>query len=827
MNTERPAAAAGKLTDLSFRLQYETLRSLLFKNGVALQLMADLEADLNHLDHSDAHIQRPVQRLLDETLLMAQELNILTGNRHRSLYGVIESIHGQLRAVFAAEPESGRWPLAVPLSADEAFTSRIVGGKAAGLATLRQHFPDRIPEGFVITTAAYRAFIEANGLTDRIRLLLGDLDVMTDHPRFRERTGAIRELILAAPVPEPIREAIQRQADRVAGAAAGTWAVRSSAWKEDEAFSFAGQFDSKLNVRTADLTDAYRAVLASRFSNRAVAYRLHCGLREVDTPMAVLFMPMIDARAAGVIYTADPQHPDSGCMVLCAVRGLADRMIRGEEEGEIQYLARSPQAEQVPARQAPRHGAAGGAGEASVVAESIAAEIGRLADSAARALGHEMDLEWVLDRQDRLWLLQGRRLRVSGPERARAGGAGREPPLLESGFTLAPGRAEGPVECLRAQQAPEIRRQAPVLVIDQGTPAFAPLLPRIAALLIEHGNPVGHLAALVREFRVPAIYGLEDGARLLRPDDVISVDATRRRIYRGSRWPEVRDRVLARVASPSSRTPAGPLHELVLALNLTDPYASSFKARNCRSIHDVIRFIHEMSVRSMFRLGDRQNRFWKSSLKRLDSRLPIKLRLVDLDGCTPAGKSRLGPEEVESRPFQALWRGVADPRVAWDRKQVHHLENMPRDFVEQVLGGSRGPRRSGDANYAIVAADYLNFNARFAFHYAMLDAIVSPSKESNHVHFRFRGGGGDEAQRIRRATFLETVLRHHHFGVDRRGDLVTAWLRSYPRADSERALEMLGRLMACSRQLDMFLVSDDMIEAFIQRFLSEDYSAFR
>jgi pyruvate,water dikinase len=109
----------------------------------------------------------------------------------------------------------------------------------------------------------------------------------------------------------------------------------------------------------------------------------------------------------------------------------------------------------------------------------------------------------------------------------------------------------------------------------------------------------------------------------------------------------------------------------------------------------------------------------------------------------------------------------------------------------------------------------------------MLDAIVSPSKESNHVHFRFRGGGGDEAQRIRRATFLETVLRHHHFGVDRRGDLVTAWLRSYPRADSERALEMLGRLMACSRQLDMFLVSDDMIEAFIRRFLSEDYSAFR
>jgi pyruvate,water dikinase len=827
MKTERPDASAGKLTDMTFRHQYEILRSLLFKNGVALQLMSDLEADLNHLDYSDSHIQRPVQRLLDETLLMAQELNILTGNRHRSLYGVIENIRGQVRSVFQAEPETGRWPLAVPLNADESFAPRIVGGKAAGLATLRQHFPDLIPQGFVITTAAYRLFIDANGLADRIRILLGDLDVMTDHPRFRERTGAIRELILAAPVPEPIREAIERQAGLMAGAAAGAWAVRSSAWKEDEGFSFAGQFDSKLNVGTVDLVDAYRSVLASRFSNRAVTYRLHCGLREVDTPMAVLFMPMIDAQAAGVIYTTDPQEPDSGSMVLCAVRGLADRMIRGEQEGEIQYLSRSPQPERVETRRSPRPAAEDRKESAPLVAESAAAEIGRIADRAAQVFGHEMDLEWALDRQGRIWLLQGRRLGLSAPERTRAGGTGQEPPLLESGYTLAPGRAEGPVECLRAQDRPEIQRKAPVLVIDQGTPAFAPLLPRIAALLIEHGNPVGHLAALVREFRVPAIYGLEDGAHLLRPDDVISVDATKRRIYRGSRWPEVRERVLARVASPQARTPTGPLYERVLALNLTDSYASSFKARNCRSIHDVIRFIHEMSIRSMFHFGDRQNRFWKSSVKRLDSRLPIKLRLVDLDGCTPPGKSVLKPEDVDSSPFQALWRGVADPRVAWDRKPVYHLENMPRDFVEQVLGGSRGPRRSGDTNYAIVAADYLNFNARFAFHYAMLDAIVSPSRESNHVHFRFRGGGGDETQRIRRATFLEAVLRNHHFGVDRRGDLVTAWLRSYPRADSERALEMLARLMACSRQLDMFLVSDDMIEAFIRRFLNEDYSAFR
>ena len=78
------------------------------------------------------------------------------------------------------------------------------------------------------------------------------------------------------------------------------------AMSEDSRFSFAGQFDSRLMVQPEDLDDAYRFVVASRFNDRAVLYRLNCGFREVDTPMAVLFMPMIDPVAAGVIYTTDP-----------------------------------------------------------------------------------------------------------------------------------------------------------------------------------------------------------------------------------------------------------------------------------------------------------------------------------------------------------------------------------------------------------------------------------------------------------------------------------------------------------------------------------------
>ena len=167
----------------------------------------------------------------------------------------------------------------------------------AGLAALRRHFPDRIPDGFAVTINAYLQFIEENRLMDKIRLLLSDLGDVTDIHQFQTRTATIREIINSATVPDRILQAIHDQAVKTRGQGNGRWAVRSSALSEDEQFSFAGQFDSRLEVALEDLGEAYRSVLAGRFTDRAIHYRLHCGIREVDTPMAVLFFT--DDRAKG------------------------------------------------------------------------------------------------------------------------------------------------------------------------------------------------------------------------------------------------------------------------------------------------------------------------------------------------------------------------------------------------------------------------------------------------------------------------------------------------------------------------------------------------
>ena len=70
------------------------------------------------------------------------------------------------------------------------------------------------------------------------------------------------------------------------------------------------------------------------------------------------------------------------------------------------------------------------------------------------------------------------------------------------------------------------------------------------------------------------------------------------------------------------------------------------------------------------------------------------------------------------------------------------------------MGGTRGPRRRQDPNYLIVAHDYLNLTARFAFHYVTIDALVGPGEDTNHVRFRYRGGAASDEGRDRRARLL-------------------------------------------------------------------------
>ncbi len=195
----------------------------------------------------------------------------------------------------------------------------VVGGKAANLGELvRAGLP--VPPGFVVTTDAYREVVVANGLTEAI------LD------RAASGDGAgIRALIEAAAVPASLRDEL---AVAYADLGSPPVAVRSSATAEDLAgASFAGQQDTYLNVRGLDaLVDAVRRCWASLWTDRALDYRARAdreraGVDSVTVALVVVVQELVDADAAGVMFTANPVNGRRDETVFSAAWGLGEAVV--------------------------------------------------------------------------------------------------------------------------------------------------------------------------------------------------------------------------------------------------------------------------------------------------------------------------------------------------------------------------------------------------------------------------------------------------------------------------------------------------------------------
>jgi pyruvate,water dikinase len=823
--------------------RYRVLRRLLAANSELLELMADLEADLSHLEPSESQIRQPIIRLLEGSLLLAENLNILTGDRYKPLYEAHWTIEKSIREYLRSFQPLAKQRLLVPLH--EANTERIreVGGKAAHLGELRTIMPDMVPPGFVITTAAFRLLLEENNLHGKIRRLLKDLSFITERELFRERTAAIRKLVESNPVPRIVAEAIADGIMQFPMPWPSTWAVRSSGVGEDGPMSFAGQFDSLLNVTKDQLQEAYKKVIASRYTDRAVLYRLAGGFTEVNTPMAVLFLPMQEARSAGVLYTRDPRDESADRMMISSVRGLADEMVRGRVRADTFFIKRSQPGviEETnlegtlasSAIAAVRESSPGHDGADSREMPSLDKEdLRKLAEVGLRVEKHfsrPQDIEWVLMPERQLMIVQSRPLRIEDRRVHEGQSIDTRQPLLEGGITIFPGRAIGQAFISNNSEDLSQTPEGVILVIKQATPEIATVLPRLAGLISEHGNPGGHAATLIREFGIPGLFGAKGAVNSLKSGHALSLDATRRKVFEGTLWPEVGDRVKARIRQARSGETQNLLHERILTLKLVDPDSRVFRADRCQSIHDIIRFSHEMAVAAMFDLGDKAVKQGRRQAFRLETEIPLNLTILDLGGSfsvEPGSRTLIKPDEIQSIPFRALWRGITRPGISWAGRRHVSMSGFSSVVASAMTEKQASTRGLGERNYIIVTPEYMNLNARLAYHFAMLDAFVSDVPQNNFVNFRFRGGGAGETRKDLRARFLMEVLLRSNFSVDRRGDLVTAWLRRHSKDESEEGLDLLGRLMGCARQLDMLMESEASVQHFAERFFQEDYQAF-
>jgi pyruvate,water dikinase len=446
-------------------------------------------------------------------------------------------------------------------------------------------------------------------------------------------------------------------------------------------------------------------------------------------------------------------------------------------------------------------------------------EAGRLTQmglAIERYFSRPQDIEWAIDGEGNIFLLQARPLRTVKAEAAAVSIPSGARLLLEGGHPVWPGRAVGRVFVARTKDEEERLPTGSVLVTSQLVPDCVRFLPRLCGVIVEKGSVTGHVASILREFRVPSLFGVEGAVEKLVPDVLVSLDAVGGRVFAGVLWPELVGRPA--VSLRGGRSLGMPD---VLASKLTRLSGSAFIGSwTCQSLHDVIRFAHEMAVQSMFDIGDCLLKSRLGGVKKLDCSASVFLYVLDLGGgISPeaALQKKVTPEEVTSLPFQALWRGLGDEEFERKRPEEPQLSSFA-SVVSGTMVGS-GERNFGSPNYACVAENYLNLNSREIFHFVVLDSYLSENQNNNHISIRFKGGGAAPWQRNLRAEFIAEVLRLHGFSVNVRGDLINGWCHGIDLGTGSDMLTMIGRLLRFSKRLDMYMVNEAHIREYLDSFV--------
>ena len=826
-----------------FKARYHAFKLLLAANNTALQVMTDMEAALrgNH-SFGMTFIRSHATAACVNVFNIIKYLNELTGNRYRALEGGFAAIERRIDAALKAKQAPAITELVLPLTAVRREMADGVGSKMANLGEIIGELPEMaVPPGFAITAAAYERFMAHNRLHDEINRRLQSMEE-EEISDLHRKSSEIQMLIIRAELPPELAEAISRaymDLESRAGRAVKV-ALRSSAIGEDAAdTSFAGQYHSELNVSRENLHSVYKEVLASKYALTALSYRLHKGLRDEDVAMCVGCMAMVDSVCGGVMYSRDPTDIRSDAILLNAVHGLAKAVVDGTVTPDLWVISRQEpltilrkeirdKLQKVVCL--PEEGVrltSDARGAEAALSDDQALELARMALALEAHFHAPQDVEWCIDGEGRMVILQTRPLKQMAPPREASAAApgGEYPVLVRGGEAAGPGVAAGPVYVVKNNldllQFPE----GGVLVTAFPHPGWAPLLSRAAAVVTDRGGITGHLANVAREFGIPALFNTGEATVRLAPGQVVTVDADGLAVYQG------RVEELLALAAPKAGLMAGtPVGEtlkevmgFITPLHLTNPEAPEFSPRGCRTLHDITRFAHEVAVKEMFAF-DKKEALSRYFIKKLVTQVPLEWWVLNLED---GFKEEVPDKQVElsniaSAPMLALWEGII--AAPWEGPPPVDT----RGFMSIVMGAATDPNLAtaggtifGNQNYFMIARDFCNLTSRLGFHFSTVEALVGDQAFENYLRFAFKGGAADYPRRVKRAKFVGEILERYHFKVDVKEDALFARLEGEAKDYLLSRLRILGYLTIHTRQLDMIMLNEADVQYYAEKFTQD------
>jgi len=821
--------------------KYAHFQKILQANNQVLALMADMGEKLSGDYLFDfEYIRATMQKLFQETEALTHALIGLGGERYQDLVDACHRIKEDIETVLGSRREIPQAPPVLFFDALDASKVDLVGGKNANLGEMRTHTQIPVPNGFAITSYAYKIFLDYNNLTQQITDKIGSWR-MDDLDSLGRVSEELKEIIRAAQMPPELKTAMQEAYECLATSEKHRpfLAVRSSAIGEDLSFTFAGQYATYLNVPETELAASYKKIVASLFTARALYYYKNKGFKEEEMAMGVVVMPMISAQASGVLFSRHPEGNQNNTALINAVWGLGKYAVAGTIEPDQYIVSRQPLGQvveqQIPVKRVMlRSQKHGGVAELPVPEDMQTRpclqqhQITELMGYALRLENHfqkPQDIEWALDDQDRIWILQTRPLKISTRKSTapRSRPPQGHPILLDKGTVAFRGVGAGPVVLVRRDEDLIDFPAGGVLVSRQPSPSYVTVMHLTAAIVTDVGSITGHMALLAREFKVPTILNTGIATQVLTPGQEITVDADFGNVYQGIVPELLREKIAD--ADELAETPVFKTLKAVLQkitpLHLLDPKADTFAPAYCRTIHDIVRYAHEYGMREMFKL--REHGVSGEALL-LVSELPFKVNMVDLGGGLHTKvKGKATPDQILSVPFKAFWEGVSAMR--WPQGKPDNVKSISSVFVKTEEQVAQGENPYRDESYVLISENYMNFSIHLGYHFSNVEAYVSDQVNDNYLTFHFHGGGSTPERRERRVRLIEAIIDRIDLRYQRTGDVIEAKLSKYPAPEMLNRLTVMGKLTTYTKQLDMVLFSEGIVDWYIKEFLREHVDA--
>lgn len=436
----------------------------------------------------------------------------------------------------------------------------LVGGKSSSLGELTSETNVPVPYGFATTAAGYRHFMAYSDLNKKINDLLATLKDPENSDELHRVCSQIRKIIVDAPMPADLVQAIGEAYDALASKMRQNEpfvAVRSSATAEDlPNASFAGEQDTYLNVHgRKQVIKKVQECYASLFTDRATYYRIKQNFPQEKVALSAAIQMMAFSKAAGVMFTVNVATGDDTKIMIEGSWGLGEYIVSGTvtpdnylvDKKSMKIVDKTINKKVIELVRLP----SGGTVEQKVPDDLVNApaltdeqilELAGYAKEIENHYGCYMDMEWSLDQNDKLWLVQARPETVWSQRKEDTMNTNNEEvnenhDVILKGLPASPGLATGKVRIIEDPKDIKEFKDGEILVTLMTSPDWVPAMKKASAIITNNGGMTCHAAIVSREMQIPCLVGTTSrgnaATNVLKNGQEITVDAKNGVVYDG------------------------------------------------------------------------------------------------------------------------------------------------------------------------------------------------------------------------------------------------------------------------------------------------------